>query len=174
MHLHLLGFLGWAVPDPINVGKLFHAMGVLTLSWWVGHLPTPPATSAFIISIIPSMLAFFMAFIAVICLLCCSCSIANNIACNSLLSSAAAVSCVRSTASLKRHCLDIVAGYCLRSSHFLMKYVWSLAHVCCVAVLFFHRTTWSSVNILLCHICAPAAIIFSASLVDMPQSPSDT
>ena len=35
-------------------------------------------------------------------------------------------------------------------------------------------TIWSSMNILLCHICAPAAIVFSVTLVAMPQLPSDT
>jgi hypothetical protein len=138
--LRLLGFLGWVVPYPINVGRLFPTMGVLSLSWWVGHLPAPPVTSAFILSIIRSMLALFVAVIIAICLPCCSCSIANNIACDSPLSSAAAVSYARSAASLKGNCLAIVAEYCLRSSHFLVKYVWSLAHVCCAAGLFSHTT----------------------------------
>jgi hypothetical protein len=40
--------------------------------------------------------------------------------------------------------------------------------------LFSHATIWSSVNIFLCHICAPGAIVFSALLVAMLQSPSDT
>ncbi len=105
MHLRLLGLLGWAVPDPINVEGLFPTVGVLSLSWWVGLLPTPPVTSTFILSIIMSMLALFVAVIAAICLLCCSCSIANKIACDLPSSSAAAVSCGRSAASLKRDCL---------------------------------------------------------------------
>jgi hypothetical protein len=140
MHLRLLGFLGWVVPDPVNVGSLFPTVGVLSLSWWVGHLPAPPVTSAFILSIMVSMLALFVAVITAICLSCCSCSIANNIAYDSPSSSAAAVSCARNAASLKCNCLAIVAEYCLRSSHFLVKYAWSLAHVCSAAGLFCHAT----------------------------------
>ncbi len=79
----------------------------------------------------------------------CSCSIANNIACNSPSSSAAAVSWARSAASLNRNCFAVVVEYRLRSSHLWVKYFWSAAHVCCAAVLFSHATIWSSVNILL-------------------------
>ncbi len=140
MHLCLLGFLGWVVPDPVNVGATVPYSGgaLLVLVGWV--LPTPPVTSVFILSIIASMLALFVAVAAMICQACCSCSIANNIACDLLLSSAAAVSCARSAASLKRDCLAVVGEYWLHSSHFLVKYVWSLAHVCCAAVLFSHAT----------------------------------
>jgi hypothetical protein len=99
-HLHLLGFLVWFVPDPVDVGRMFPTMGVIALSWWVGHLPPLSATSAFILSIIASMLALFVAVIATICLSCCSCNISNNIAWDSLSSSADAVSCARSAASL--------------------------------------------------------------------------
>jgi hypothetical protein len=59
-----LGFLGWFVPDPVDVGRLFPMVGVLSLSWWVGCLPPPPVRSAFILSIILSMLALFVAVIA--------------------------------------------------------------------------------------------------------------
>ncbi len=62
----LLGFLGWVVPDPVDVGRLFSTVGVLALSCWVGHLPAPPVTSAFILSIMVSMLALFVAVIAAI------------------------------------------------------------------------------------------------------------
>jgi hypothetical protein len=140
MHLRLLDFLGWVVPDPVDVGRLFPTVGVLTLSCWVGHLPAQPVTSAFILSIMVFMLALFVAVIAAICLLCCSCSIANNIACDSPSSSAAAVSCARSAASLKRDCLAVVVEYCLHSSYFLVKYVWSSAHVGTAAGLFSHAT----------------------------------
>jgi hypothetical protein len=66
MHFCLLGFLGWVVPDPVNVGRLFPTVGVLALSCWVGCLPAPPVTSAFILSIMASMLALFVAVIAAI------------------------------------------------------------------------------------------------------------
>jgi len=156
---------------------MFPPRGVFSLSdCWVGvHLSPPlPATIAFIHSIIATILALLVAAIAAICLSCCSCSIANNIACDSPSSSAAAVSWARSSASLNHDCFAVVAEYCLHSSHLLVKYVWSAAHVCCAAVLFSHATIWSLVNISLLHICAPAAIVFSSSLVAIPQSPSDT
>ena len=70
------------------------------------------------------------------CFSCCSCSIANNIACDSPSSSAAAVSWARSTASLKRNCFAVVAEYCLRYSHLSLKYVWSAAHFSCAALCF--------------------------------------
>jgi hypothetical protein len=168
------GFLG---PVCVCRGAYVPSGGVLSLSsCWVGVrlLPPLPATSAFILSTIAFMLASFVAAIAAICLSCCSCSIANNIACDSPSSSAAAVSLARIPASLRRDCFAVMAEYCLRSSHLLVKYVWSAAHVCCSAVLFSHASVWSSVNILLFHICAPAAIVFSSSLVAIPRSPSDT
>jgi hypothetical protein len=140
MNLRLLDFSGCVVPDPVDVERLFPTMGILSLSWWVGHLPAQPVTSAFILSIMVFMLALFVAVIVAICLLCWSCSIANNIACDLPLSSAADVSCARSTTSLKHDCLAIVAEYCLHSSQFTVKYVWSLAHVCCAAGLFSHAT----------------------------------
>ncbi len=156
---------------------MFPPRGAFSLSGcWVGVRLSPPLPDIrkFIRTIIASMLALFVAVIAVICLSCCSCSIENNIACDSPSSSAAAVSWARSAASLKRGCFAVVVEYCFRSSHLLVKYVWSAAHVCCPTVLFSHATIWSSVNILLFHICAPAAIIFSSLLVAIPRSPSDT
>jgi hypothetical protein len=38
------------------------------------------------------------------------------------------------------------------------------------AGLFFHKTSWSSVNILLSHILAPTAIVISSMLIAMLQS----
>ncbi len=32
MHLHLLDVLGWVVPDPVNVERLFPTVEVLSLS----------------------------------------------------------------------------------------------------------------------------------------------
>jgi hypothetical protein len=162
------GFLfpGFLVPVRVCWGGCVSPGGCLS--------PPLPATKKFIRSIIASMLALFVAVIAAICLLCCSCSIVNNIACKSPSSSAAAVSWVRSAASLKRDCFAVVAEYCFRSSHLSVKYVWSAAHVCCTAVLISHATIWSSVNISLFHICAPAAIVFSSLLVAIPRLPSDT
>ena len=86
------------------------------------------------------ILALFVASIWAICLVCWSCSIANNIACVSPSSSAAAASWAWSAASLKRDCFAVVAEYCFRSSHFSVKYVWSSAHVCVTDVLFSHAT----------------------------------
>jgi hypothetical protein len=80
-------------------------------------------------------------------------------ACNSPSSLAAAFSWARSAASLNPNCFAVVAEYYLRSSYFSVKYAWSATHVCCAVGLFSHATIWSSVNILLCHICAPAAIV---------------
>ncbi len=68
MHLRLVGYLGWVVPDPVDAGRLFPTVGVLSLSCWVWHLPAPPVTSAFILSIMASMLALFVAVIdAIVC-----------------------------------------------------------------------------------------------------------
>jgi hypothetical protein len=170
-----LGFLFWSVSvggDMLPSGEVFSLSGC-----WVGaHLSPPrlPATIAFIHSIIESMLALFVAAIAAICLSCYNCSIANNIACDSPSSSAAAVSWARSDASLNRNCFAVIAEYCLHFSYLSVKYVWNAAHVCCAAVLFSHATIWSLVNILLFHICVPAAIVSSSSLVAIPWSPSDT
>jgi hypothetical protein len=86
MHLRLLCFLGWFVPDPFDVGRLFPEVGVLSLSWWVGCLPPPPDMSAFILSIIASMFALFVAVIATIYLSRCSCSIAICLCLQLLLS----------------------------------------------------------------------------------------
>jgi hypothetical protein len=170
-------FLGFLFRSEFVGGRVFPPGGAFSLSlFWIGVCLSPPlpATREFIRSIIASMLALFVAVIAAICLWRCSCSIANNIACDSPSSSAAAVSWVRSAASLKRDCFAVVAEYCFRSSHLLVNYVWSAAHVCCAAVLFSHATIWSSANISLFHICAPAAIVFSSSLVAILRSPSDT
>ncbi len=158
-------FLGFLFRSLTVGGRVFPPREVFFLSGcWIGVRLSPPlpATSAFNRSIITSMLALFVAVIAVICLSCCSCSIVNNIACNSPSSSAAAVSWVRSAASLKWYCFAVVAEYCFRSSHLLVKYVWSAAHVCCAAVLFSHATIWSSVNISLFHIiCAHRFLLFT-------------
>jgi hypothetical protein len=88
----------------------------------------------------------------------------TKIACNLPSFSAAAVSCARSAASLKQDCFAVVAEYCLHSSHYFVKYVWSSAHICC-AVVFFSHTTLPYLRSY--HHC------FSASLVAMPQLPSD-
>jgi hypothetical protein len=87
-------------------------------------------------------------------------------------SSAAAVSCASSAASLNRDCFAVIAEYCFHSSHFSVKYVWSAAHVWAIAPLFSQTTIWSSVNISDCHICAPAAIVFSLLLVAITRLPS--
>ena len=122
------GFLfpGFLVPVRVRWGAYVSPGGVFSLSGcWVGvHLSLPlPATSAFIRSIITSMLALSVAAIAATCLLCCSCNIANDIACNNPSPSAAAVSWARSAASLKRDCFAVVMEYCFRSSHLSVKYV---------------------------------------------------
>ena len=79
------GFTGWPVLVP--GGGRFSLSGC-----WAGVRLSRPATSAFIFSIMASMVALFVAAIAAICLSCCSCSIAKSIACDSPSSSAAAVS----------------------------------------------------------------------------------
>ncbi len=135
------GFLVCSVPIPVPVGGcLLPLGGVFSLSCCAVCFSPPPAIIAFILSIIASMLALFVAVIPTICLSCCSCSIANNMACDSPSSSAAAVSWARSAASLNHDCFAVVAEYCLRSSHFLVKNAWSAVHVCCAAVLFSHET----------------------------------
>jgi hypothetical protein len=120
------------------------------------------------------MFDLFAASICAICFACWSCSITNSIACVLPSSLAAAVSCASSAASLNQDCFAVVAKYCFCSSHFSVKYVWSAPHICAIAPLFSQTTIWSSVNISNCHICAPAAIVFSVLLVTIPRLPSKT
>ena len=161
-------------PSPVGLAFLVNGEVFSLSSWCVGLRQSAIATREFMRSIITSIFALLVTSICLICFACWSCIIAKSIAWVSPSFLVAAVLCASSTASLNCDCFVLVAKFCFRSSHFSVKYAWSSAYICWAVVLFSQTAIWPSVNILDCHICAPAAIVFSASLVMMPWLPSDT